>query len=208
VKRFIAFASLVALATSAAAPAAEASQAAKPAPKAVHKAVHKTVAAACHVAPADEYFGKLKMSVLGIRNTIRDQGLRVDADPSKAPAALSSVAFAEDALRDWEHKYTCDRWIPWTLYALEHFYGKIHDENGIKNVHRVVAWIKHDYPKTTGVIAFAKKDETNAIAALAAAQKAVPVAAATPAVVVPPSTATDRFSADPNGVVPAQPNIK
>jgi hypothetical protein len=104
VKRFIAFASLVALATSAAAPAAEASQAAKPAPKAVHKAVHKTVAAACHVAPADEYFGKLKMSVLGIRNTIRDQGLRVDADPSKAPAALSSVAFAEDALRDWEHK--------------------------------------------------------------------------------------------------------
>ena len=43
------------------------------------------VAARCKVAPADEYFGKLKMSILGIRNMIKDQGLKIDVDPNRAP---------------------------------------------------------------------------------------------------------------------------
>jgi hypothetical protein len=191
VKRLIAFASLVAFATSAAsaAPAAK-HTAAKPATKA-----HKSVAQVCHVAPADEYFGKLKMSVLGIRNTIKDQGLRVDADPSKAQASLGSVGFAEDALHDWQRKYRCDRWIPWTIYALEHFYGKIHTPDGVKNVHRIVAWLKHDYPKVGGVLAFAAKDETAAVAALAAAT-ATP-APSVPAAAVPAPPATDVTAPNP-----------
>lgn len=163
-KRLIAFASLVALTTSAAVSAP------KPAPTAAHKPAAKsqarTVAQSCHVAPADEYFGKLKMSVLGIRNTIRDQGLKIDVDSTKAPSTLGSMGFTEDALRDWEHKYPCDRWIPWTIYALEHFYAKIHTADGVKEVHRVVAWLRKDYPKVGGVLAFAKKDEAEAVAAL------------------------------------------
>ena len=47
-------------------------------------------AAKCKVAPADEYFGKLKMSILGIRNTIKDQGIKIDYDPQKAAARRSA----------------------------------------------------------------------------------------------------------------------
>jgi hypothetical protein len=193
VKRLIAFASLVALATSATAvPAAETTHHAKSAAK---PAVKKKVAvASCHVAPADEYFGKLKMSVLGIRNTIRDQGMQIDVDSAKTPQALGKVNFAEDALHDWERKYSCDRWIPWTIYALEHFYGKIHTADGVKNVNRVVAWLKHDYPKSGGVINWALKDQKTAVAALTAtpapspspiAVDAVPASLSAPAAAAP-----------------------
>lgn len=192
-KRFIAFASLVALTTTAASSAAVSARhdaRTKPAAKAAHRA---TVAQTCHVAPADEYFGKLKLSVLGIRNTIRDQGLQVDVDPASAPKTFNKVDFAEDALHDWEHKYPCDRWIPWTMYALEHFYGKIHTADGVTHVHRIVAWLKHDYPRAGGVIAFALKDEASATAVppapvAAAAPASMPVAAVSPAPAPSPST--------------------
>ncbi len=165
-KRLIACASLAAVATSAAVVPVDAHQsgthpAAHAAP---HKAVaHKTVAhkQVCKVAPADEYFGKLKMSILGIRNTIKDQGLRVDVDPDKAPSTLGSMALTEDAMHDWQHKYPCDSWIPGTIYALQHFYGKIHTREGVKHVHATFAWLRHDFPRN-GLVSVALKENGEA----------------------------------------------
>ena len=150
-KRLIACVSLVAAATTAAVPSTS------PAPAASHAAAAKTPAkpaktvakaAKCRVAPADEYFGKLKMSILGIRNTIKDQGLKIDYDPLKAPSTLGAIALTEDAIHDWQHKYPCDTWLPGTLYALEHFYLKIHTDDGVKRVHATFAWLRRDYPKS------------------------------------------------------------
>jgi hypothetical protein len=200
VKRLIALASLVAVATSASSAATlpkSTSSAQKPAPK---KIVARPVA--CHVAPADEYFGKLKMSVLGIRNTIRDQGLLLDVDSTRSGPATQKVNFAEDALHDWEHKYGCDRWIPWTIFALEHYYGKIHTVDGLKNVHRIVAWLKHDYPKVGGVISFANKDEAKAVQALAEAQAATPTPSPAP-IAAEPSPAAEPSGAPAGGASPS-----
>jgi hypothetical protein len=160
VKRLIACVSLAAAATTAAVPAtAPPHAAAKPAP--AHAAAPKTpakgaktvakAAPKCKVAPADEYFGKLKMSILGIRNTIKDQGLKVDVDPEKAPTTLNAIALTEDAIHDWQHKYPCDSWLPGTLYALQHFYLKIHTDDGVKHVHATYAWLRHDYPRSSFV---------------------------------------------------------
>ena len=64
------------------------------------------------VAPADEYFGRLKLSILGIRNTIKDMGLKADADSSHAAnVVMGSVGLTEDAIHDWEKKYPQDGWI-------------------------------------------------------------------------------------------------
>ena len=145
-KRLIACLSLVAAATTA---AMSSTPAPKTAPKAHAKAPAKTVARApkCKVAPADEYFGKLKLSILGIRNTIKDQGLKVDVDPDRADSTFNAIALTEDAIHDWEHKYPCDSWIPGSIFALEHFYTKIHTTDGVRHVHATFAWLKHDYPK-------------------------------------------------------------
>lgn len=145
-KRMIACVSLVAAATTA---AMSATPAPHPASKAHAKTPAKTVAhvAKCRVAPADEYFGKLKLSILGIRNTIKDQGLKVDVAPDQAASTFNAIALTEDAIHDWEHKYPCDSWLPGSIFALEHFYTKIHTEDGVRHVHATFAWLRHDFPR-------------------------------------------------------------
>ena len=193
-KRLIACASLVAAATTAAVPAtappktaahaappkapASAAKPGKPVTKTVAKAAPK-----CKIAPADEYFGKLKMSILGIRNTIKDQGQKVDVDPDKAPTTLNAIALTEDAIHDWQRKYPCDGWLPGTLYSLQHFYLKIHTDDGVKHVHATFAWLRHDYPKSR-FVQIARREDGQA----SAAPPAPPVAAIQPG----PASATTQ----------------
>jgi len=197
VKRLIACVSLVAAATTAAVPATAPPPAASHAtpPKAPAKGA-KTVAKApakCKVAPADEYFGKLKMSILGIRNTIKDQGLKVDVDPDKAPSTSNAIALTEDAIHDWEHKYPCDSWLPGTLYALERFYLKIHTDDGVKHVHATFSWLRHDYPKSR-VVQVAQRDDGQA--------SATPVSPAMASVPAGPASATGASPAPSSSTAP------
>jgi hypothetical protein len=196
VKRLIACVSLVAAATTAAVPSTAPP---KPAPKAPVAAAKtpgkatttaanakpsKTVAKAapkCRVAPADEYFGKLKMSILGIRNTIKDQGLKIDVDPTKAPSTSNAIALTEDAIHDWQHKYPCDSWLPGTLLGLERFYLKIHTNDGVKHVHSTFAWLRHDYPKSSVVQVARREDGQAAVVPVAPAMASVPGGADTSA---------------------------
>ncbi|HEX3551022.1 MAG TPA: hypothetical protein VHT53_11630 [Candidatus Elarobacter sp.] len=180
--------------------------AAKPRTAAVAKQPAKKpvkVAARCKVAPADEYFGKLKMSILGIRNTIKDQGLKIDVDPGKAPSTMGSIALTEDAIRDWQHKYPCDSWIPGTLLALERFYCKIHTDDGVKRVHATFAWLRHDFPRN-GIVQVAKREDgqATAVAPGPATAAIVPGPAAPPG----PASLTSSASAPPAaGQSPATP---
>ena len=99
------------------------------------------------VAPADEYFGRLKLSILGIRNTIKDMGLKADADPSRAVnVVMGSVGLTEDAMRDWEKKYPQDSWIPATILSLERLYGKVDSDDARARAKLTMVWLVHDYP--------------------------------------------------------------
>ena len=142
-KRLLACVSLVALATTAANanPTITKAKAAQP----PHVQPHP---APVRVAPADEYFGKLKMSILGIRNTIHDVGENVDLDQSRAAGLMNKADLAEDAMRDWEQKYPLDSWLPRTLFALERMYAKIDSDDGRARSAHVMQWLVHDFPKT------------------------------------------------------------
>lgn len=100
------------------------------------------------VAPADEYFGKLKMSVLGIRNTIKDVGLNLDIDQTRWAQQAGKAAFAEDALHDWEKKYPQDSWLAKMVFALERMYAKLDSDEGRKHALASMNWLVHDFPKT------------------------------------------------------------
>jgi hypothetical protein len=142
VKRLLACISLVAATTTAALPAAPlVKPTAKPVP------AHKK-AAPIRVAPADEYFGKLKMSVLGIRNTIKDVGANLDIDQTRWAQLASKAAFAEDALHDWEKKYPQDTWLAKMLFALERMYAKLDSDEGRKQALASMRWLVHDFPKS------------------------------------------------------------
>jgi hypothetical protein len=147
VKRFLACLSLVALASTSAtastttAPASRGALGKKPAQK--HPAAQRPIPA-----PADEYFGKLKLSILGIRNTIKDVGANIDVDATRAPGLMSKADFAEDAIHDWERHYPTDTWLPKTIFALERMYAKIDSDDGRKRSLAAMTWLCHDYPNT------------------------------------------------------------
>ena len=82
-------------------------------------------AAYSRVAPADEYFGRLKMSILGIRNQLRDLEVRSSYRYGNRRALMGEAAFIEDAMRDWTAKYPGDPWIPSFRHRLTLCYARI-----------------------------------------------------------------------------------
>ncbi len=66
-------------------------------------------------APADEYFGKMKMSYLGMNNTFHDAAIS-SGDHTTDPAIVHRVALAEDALEAWARKYPRDPQLARTYY--------------------------------------------------------------------------------------------
>jgi hypothetical protein len=66
-------------------------------------------------APADEYFGKMKMSYLGMNNTFRDAAIS-SGDHTIDPGIINKVTFAEDALEAWAKKYPRDPQLARTYF--------------------------------------------------------------------------------------------
>ena len=82
-------------------------------------------AAASRVAPADEYFGRLKMSILGIRNQLVNLETKSRYRGANRSALMGEATFIEDAMRDWSAKYPGDPWIPGFRRRLQLVYVRI-----------------------------------------------------------------------------------
>jgi hypothetical protein len=99
-------------------------------------------------APLDEYFGRLKFSVLGVRNAVTRMGLDADLHPEHDRAVLARATFIEDAMRDWARKYPFDRWLPRYAYALETMYERIPGAEAHRRAVRQVDYITAYFPAT------------------------------------------------------------
>jgi hypothetical protein len=64
------------------------------------------------LAPADEYFGQLRMSVLGIRNELNGLERRASSGDRNVAAMSGKLAMVDDAMRDWRNRYPRDTWLP------------------------------------------------------------------------------------------------
>lgn len=100
------------------------------------------------LAPADEYFGRLGMSVLGVRNKVKDLGLDADLHPEHEKAVLGGALWVEDAMRDWAKKYPFDRWLPRYAYALEQMYERIPGNDAHKRAMKQIAYLTAYFPQT------------------------------------------------------------
>lgn len=99
------------------------------------------------LAPADEYFGPLKLSVLGIQNSLRDESARVGASSAGNPdSTFQHVTLLEASVRDWETKYPGDTWLPRTLLTLERLYVKIESDRSRQHAGEVASWLIDRYP--------------------------------------------------------------
>jgi hypothetical protein len=80
-----------------------------------------------HSAPADEYFGRMKLSYLGINNTFRDEAIRSGPFTTSA-GVITAVDFADDALRAWANKYPGDPELARSYFLAIGAYAKIYTQ--------------------------------------------------------------------------------
>ncbi|MDB5093299.1 MAG: hypothetical protein JWO85_1400, partial [Candidatus Eremiobacteraeota bacterium] len=66
-------------------------------------------------APADQYFGKMKISFLGMNNTFRDAAI-MSGDHTVNASIVSKVEFADDALQEWARRFPRDPQLARTYY--------------------------------------------------------------------------------------------
>jgi len=105
-------------------------------------------AAMQELAPADEYFGRYNLSVLGIANNIRDAGSRIDTGGDVHAMIAGPLSFATDAIKAWEDQYPTDPWIAKDLLALEGTYLKVPSDECYRLAARTESWLRNDYPDT------------------------------------------------------------
>ncbi len=74
-------------------------------------------------APADVSFGIYPLSVFGIENAIKRADARADDYANGVERFdVGPIAYSVVAIRDWEHRYPSDPWIPKELLGLCRFY--------------------------------------------------------------------------------------
>lgn len=64
------------------------------------------------LAPADQYFGRMKMSVLGIRNELNGLERRAMGGDRNVGSMAGKLALVDDAMNDWRAHYPRDSWLP------------------------------------------------------------------------------------------------
>jgi hypothetical protein len=92
-----------------------------------NKAAHAKCETYNHSAPGDEYFGKMKMSYLGINNTHRDETIRAGANTVDS-GIINKVGFADDALDAWQRKYPLDPDLARSFFLAIRMHQKIYTQ--------------------------------------------------------------------------------
>ncbi|HEY0382346.1 MAG TPA: hypothetical protein VGC72_09115 [Candidatus Elarobacter sp.] len=100
------------------------------------------------VAPADRYFGRLQMSILGVRNSLHDLSLQINAHPDEAARVYGKLVMVDDSLHDWATKYPNDPWIPKYAYSLAEIYRTIDTEDARVRKNDTLDWLITAYPSS------------------------------------------------------------
>lgn len=100
------------------------------------------------LAPADEYFGPLKLSIIGMRNSIRDIGLRYDTNHDLSKQSFASTQLVERSVRDWAKKYHGDDQLPRTIFILQRLYTKVLLQESRDRAVVIGRWLNSEFSRT------------------------------------------------------------
>ena len=143
------------------------------------------------LAPADEYFGRYNLSVLGIANTIRDAGARMDSGGDARTMLSGPLSFVNDAMKDWVQKYPTDPRIAKDLLALETVYLRVPTDDGFRLATQTEAWLIADYPSSEYAVKGRSELATNRVPYMPQQQAWQPQQQAIPSYATP----WERFAA-------------
>ena len=98
-------------------------------------------------APGDEYFGRMKMSYLGIDNTFKDGFISAGVYTTDQ-RVISKLMFADDALQRWSSKYPGDPQIARSYFLGVAVFRKVYTQPGQELAWHYMQVLLHQYPKT------------------------------------------------------------
>jgi hypothetical protein len=133
-------------------------------------------------APADHYFGRLKMSFLGIDNTLKFEALRA-GDHTIDPSVVNKVNYADDSLQAWSAEYPRDPQLAHSYFLAVLVYQKIWTKPAQEKAWAYMQLILAKYPETY----FAKRVRNDIAAGFTERYYADPLPCPTP---VPSATPT------------------
>ncbi len=99
-------------------------------------------------APADQYFGKLKMSALRIRYETMQLKKRYETHQLLPDQTLHLLLLNEDAYMDWARRYPTDSWLPSTGYAMAQLYEELPGTQARDRAVALLTYVKSHFPKT------------------------------------------------------------
>lgn len=101
------------------------------------------------LAPADEYFGRARVSPLGIRHKIFS--LKDDLHHARSqPASIQHDAETiEDALLDWTKRFPRDPWLPATAWNLAILYEELPGVDAQTHALALLRLVRDSYPEST-----------------------------------------------------------
>jgi hypothetical protein len=99
-------------------------------------------------APADRYFGRLKMSALRIRYETMQLKNRYESHQLLPDQAEHLVLLNEDAYRDWARRYPQDPWLASTGYAMAQLYAELPGTGARDHAAALLGFVKSHFPAT------------------------------------------------------------
>jgi hypothetical protein len=135
---------------SAAAPAASPSPASKkkdPCLAAKSKWAHTQCEEYNNSAPGDEYFGRMKISYLGINNTFKDGSISAGAYTTDQ-RVINKLAFADEALRTWAARYPGDPQLARSYFLGFQVFRKVYTQSGQQTAWNYSQILVHKFPTT------------------------------------------------------------
>jgi hypothetical protein len=98
-------------------------------------------------APGDEYFGRMKISYLGIDNTFKDGSISAGGYTTDEHL-IAKLLFADEALQRWASKYPSDPQLPRTYFLGVQVFRKVYTQPGQEAAWRYIQILINRYPKT------------------------------------------------------------
>jgi hypothetical protein len=98
-------------------------------------------------APGDEYFGRTKISYLGIDNTFKDGSISAGAYTTD-PRLISKLLAADEALARWASKYPSDPQLARSYYLGIQVFRKVYTQPGQDLAWHYIQILVTKYPKT------------------------------------------------------------
>lgn len=97
------------------------------------------------LAPADEYFGHMRLSPLGIRHLIFSLADDLHHARRKPDAIAHDALSVQDALQDWSTRYPRDSWLPAALWNLAVLYEELPGADARLHAIAVLQKIRDDF---------------------------------------------------------------